>query len=55
MSEAVSILQGLRGLNVIGGDVVCFIPSKDNPNRLTAHVAMAIMFEMIALVADGMR
>jgi hypothetical protein len=45
------ILQCLRGLNVIGGDVVCLMPTKDSPNQITAQVAMVIMFEMISLIA----
>lgn len=49
--EATRILQGLRGLNVIGGDVVCLMPTKDSPNQITAQVAMVLMFEMISLIA----
>ncbi|WP_334174940.1 arginase family protein [Pseudoxanthobacter sp.] len=52
IGEAVRILQGLRGLNVVGGDVVCLIPTKDNPNGITAQNAMVLMFEMVALMAD---
>jgi guanidinopropionase len=49
--EATRILQGLYGLDVIGGDVVCLMPTKDNPNQITAQVAMVVMFEIICLVA----
>jgi len=49
--EATRILQGLRGLNVIGGDVVCLMPTKDSPNQITAQVAMVLMFEIISLIA----
>ncbi len=52
IGEAVRMLQGLRGLNVVGGDVVCLIPTKDNPNRITAQNAMVVMFELISLMAD---
>lgn len=52
IGEAVRILQGLRGLDIVGGDVVCLIPTKDNPNRITAQNAMVVMFELIALMAD---
>jgi len=51
-NDLMKILHGLRGLDVIGGDIVCMIPSKDNPNRITAMNTMALMFEMIALIAD---
>jgi guanidinopropionase len=49
--EATRIIQGLRGLNIIGGDIVCLMPTKDSPNQITAQVAMVLMFEMISLIA----
>ncbi|WP_170565305.1 arginase family protein [Ruegeria atlantica] len=52
MTEVVTILQSMRGMNVIGGDVVCLIPSKDNRNKVTSFVAMAVMFELVSLVTD---
>ena len=52
IGEAVRMLQGLRGLNVVGGDVVCLIPTKDNPNNITAQNAMVVMFEILSLMAD---
>ena len=50
--DAIGILQGLRGLNIIGADIVCLMPTKDNPNNITSMTAMVLMFEMISLVAD---
>ena len=52
IGEAVRMLQGLRGLNVVGGDVVCLMPTKDSPNQITAMNAMVVMFEMVSLMAD---
>jgi len=52
INEAIQLIQCVRGLNVIGGDVVCLIPTKDNPNNITSMVAMSIMFEMISLISD---
>ncbi|MGH6719435.1 MAG: arginase family protein [Alphaproteobacteria bacterium] len=52
--EVMKILHGLRGLDVIGADLVCLIPSKDTRANLTAMTAMALMFELIALIADGL-
>jgi len=52
MYEAMRVLQGLRGLNVIGADVVCLMPTKDNPNNITSINAAVIMFEQICLIAD---
>ena len=52
MHEAIRILQGMRGLNVIGADVVCMVPTKDNPNQITALNATAILFEQLCLIVD---
>jgi guanidinopropionase len=52
MEEVLAILDGLRGLDVIGGDVVCIVPTKDNPNNITSLNGMVVMFEQIALIAD---
>jgi guanidinopropionase len=54
IDEAMGLLRGLRGLDVIGGDVVCLMPTKDSPNQITAQVAAAAMFELIGLIADRM-
>ena len=43
MTQAAGILQGLRGRDVVGGDVVCLMPTKDNPNAITAMNATAII------------
>ena len=51
MDEAVE-LAAARGLNIIGGDVVCMMPTKDSPNNITAMVGGAIMFEMISMIAE---
>jgi guanidinopropionase len=49
--EATRLLQGLKGMNIIGGDVVCLMPTKDNPNQITAQMAMVMLFEIICLIA----
>lgn len=51
IKEATRLLQGLRGLDIIGADVVCLMPIKDSPNQITAQVAMVMMFEMVCLIA----
>ncbi len=55
IDQANSLLRGIRGLNIIGGDVVCLMPTKDNPNKITSMVAMSIMFELICLISDRQR
>ncbi len=52
IDEANQLLRSVRGKNVIGGDVVCLMPTKDNPNNITSMVASSVMFEIIALVAE---
>jgi guanidinopropionase len=52
IDEANRLLRGLRGLDVIGGDVVCLMPTKDAPNNITAMVAAHIAFEQVSLIAD---
>jgi guanidinopropionase len=53
MTEASRILQGLRGRELIGGDVVCLMPTKDSPNGITAMNATAVLFELAALAAES--
>jgi guanidinopropionase len=55
MSQAVRLIQSLQGLNIIGGDVACLMPTKDSPNKITALVASSIMFEILCLIADRLR
>jgi guanidinopropionase len=42
-------------MNIIGGDVVCLMPTKDSPNQITSMVAAAVMFEMIAMIAETVK
>jgi guanidinopropionase len=46
------MLQGLRGCDLVGGDVVCLMPTKDSPSQITAMNAMVVMFELVCLMAD---
>ena len=50
--EAQRLLRGLRGLNLIGGDVVEVAPPYYQTGN-TALVGATIMFEILCLVADG--
>lgn len=52
IDEANALLRGLRGLDVVGADVVCLMPTKDLPNQITAMVAAHVMFELTSLIAD---
>jgi len=53
IDEAIGLLRAARGLNIIGGDVVCMMPTKDSPNNITALTASAVMFEMISMIAEN--
>ncbi len=53
IDEARQLLQGLKGKNIIGGDVVCLMPTKDNLNNITSMVASSIMFEIICLISTN--
>ena len=37
---------------MIGGDVVCLMPTVDSPNHITSYRSMAVMFEILSLIAD---
>ena len=52
VDEAIELMHAVRGMNIIGGDVVCLMPTKDTPNHITSMVATAIMFEMISMIAE---
>ncbi|MEO0620973.1 MAG: arginase family protein [Pseudomonadota bacterium] len=52
VDEAMALLHSVRGMDVIGGDVVCLMPTKDSPNSITAMVAAAVMFEMVAMLSE---
>jgi agmatinase len=52
--EALGILRGLAGLNVVGGDVVEVAPQYDATTN-TAHVGAQCLFELLCLVAIDRR
>jgi guanidinopropionase len=51
--EAQQLLRGLRGLNLVGGDVVEVSPPFD-PSGNTALVGASLMFDILCLVADSL-
>jgi guanidinopropionase len=50
--DAQRLLYGLRGLNLVGGDVVEVAPPYDLTGN-TALVGASMMFEILCLVADS--
>lgn len=49
-SEALRVVRGLRGLNLIGFDLVEVLPQHD-PSQITALLAANIVYEFISLIA----
>ncbi len=54
VDEANQLLRCVKGKNVIGGDVVCLMPTKDQRNNITSMVASSVLFEIMSLVAAGL-
>ena len=50
--EAQMMIRGLRGLNLVGGDVVEVSPPFD-PSGNTALVGASLMFEILCMVANA--
>ncbi len=50
--EALRLLRGLRGLNLVGGDVVEVAPPFDQTGN-TALVGASLMFEILCLLAEA--
>jgi len=55
IDEAIGLLHAVRGMNIVGADVVCMMPTKDSPNNITALTASAILFEMVCMMAENTR
>lgn len=59
MKDALRILRALRGLELVGGDVVEFCPTHDvrggpSGGGLTTYHATTIFYELVCLVADSL-
>lgn len=50
--EMLHLLRGFRGMDVIGGDVVCFVPHLD-PSQVTALHISAMMHDVVTIMAEG--
>lgn len=49
--EALALVRGLRGLDLVGGDVVEVSPLYDGPGQITALLAANLLFELLCLLA----
>ena len=52
--EAQAVVQGLRGLDLVGGDLVEVAPPFD-PSSNTNLVAATMMFDMLCVLAEAVR
>lgn len=50
-AEALELLRGLAGLELVGADVVEVLPAYDGPGQVTAPLAAHVAYELISLVA----
>jgi agmatinase len=50
-AEALAFLRALRGINLVGADVVEVSPAYDGPGQVTALAAANVAFELLALRA----
>lgn len=49
--EALSLVRGLRGLELVGADVVEVSPPFDGPGQITSLLAANLLFELLSLLA----
>jgi guanidinopropionase len=52
MREMQQILRSFRGMDVVGGDIVCFVPHLD-PSQITALHINGIMHDLVTIMAEG--
>jgi guanidinopropionase len=48
--EALKVIRGMRGLQLVGADLVCMIPRKDGAGEVTAFSAAALMHELVTMI-----
>ncbi|MBX5182624.1 agmatinase [Rhizobium sp. NZLR5] len=53
-AQALGILRGLIGLDIVGGDVVEIAPQYD-PTSNTAQIAAQVLFELLCLAAEAIK
>jgi agmatinase len=52
-AEAIAFLRALRGIRIVGADVVEVSPSYDGPGQITALAAANVLWELLALRAGA--
>jgi arginase family enzyme len=49
--EALVLVRSLRGINLVGADVVEVSPMFDGPGQITSLLAANLLFELLSLIA----
>ena len=47
--QLISLLQDLKGMNIVGGDIVEVSPAYDN-NDITGLLAAKVCYELVSLI-----
>jgi len=50
--EVFSLLNKLRGLDIVGADIACFCPPLDNEAQITALLCSELMLQFVSHIAD---
>lgn len=53
--ELFRFMNKLRGLDIVGADIVCICPPLDNPGQITALTASELMLQFVSHIADVRR
>lgn len=53
--EIMRLVRGLRGLNLIGADIVCYCPLYDNAAQTTGMAASHLLLHFVTLIAERLR
>lgn len=51
--QLIKVIQGCRGLNIMGSDIVCFCPRRD-PAEITALAASEVFLELAGITAESL-
>lgn len=55
LREIMQAIRGLRGLNFMGADIVCYCPLYDTPAQTTALAASSILLHFVTLIAERLK
>lgn len=50
--ELFSLMNKLRGIDIVGADIACFCPPLDNPAQITALLCSELLLQWVSHIAD---